>query len=383
MTASESMARRALLEYPVGEVRSLTRIPQGLIHLTWRAETDRGVWILQRLHPDMAGDDGLQDFAAVTEALAARNFPAPRLVRTTSGRPALDGTDGRYRLITRLEGATVESVSDLWMAREAARLLGEFHRALAEFRYAFTRRRALHDSPVHFDAFRKAVGRVPPEAPEALIRRIETELPRWFLPAPIPSRVVHGDPKINNVLFDIAARKAVGLVDLDSCARHSVLVDLGDAARSWCRSGPEDAEAPFEMDRFQAILEGYRESGAPVSAAERELLVRACLLIPLELASRFVRDAFEDRYFGWDPARFPSRPAHNLARARGMTALYDSMLARKGEMEKQVRVLWGNETYFATVRPPPSFPRKRESRSSPGGLDSRFRGNDDLNRYPI
>ena len=31
-------------------------------------------------------------------------------------------------------------------------------------------------------------------------------------------------------------------------------------------------------------------------------------------------DAFDDRYYGWDPARFPSRRAHNLVRARGQLA---------------------------------------------------------------
>jgi hypothetical protein len=41
----------------------------------------------------------------------------------------------------------------------------------------------------------------------------------------------------------------------------------------------------------------------------------------IELAARFAVDAFDDRYFGWDPARFPSRRLHNLVRARGQLAL--------------------------------------------------------------
>jgi hypothetical protein len=41
----------------------------------------------------------------------------------------------------------------------------------------------------------------------------------------------------------------------------------------------------------------------------------------IELAARFAVDVFRDEYFGWDPARFPSRRAHNLVRARGQLAL--------------------------------------------------------------
>lgn len=330
--------------YPIGTLQTLSHISAGLIHRTYLVVTSGGKYILQRLHPDLSTDAILADYRAVTERLAAQGFPSPRLILSTDGRTAVDRDDGRYRLITFIEGNSYETVTGARMAGEAAQLLGAFHVALNEFRYTFTSGRPLHDSPKHFAAFREtaANNRKHPlmEKAAEMTGRVEEQLPNHFLPAPLPSRVVHGDPKISNILFHPETGKAAGLIDLDSCARHTVLVDIGDAVRSWCRTGPEDQPSPFIPDRFAGVCEGYCRSGAVLSAMEKKLIVQACRLITLELGSRFLRDVFEDRYFGWDPSRFPSRAAHNLARAAGCLALYESMMAQEETMEKIVREVW-------------------------------------------
>ncbi len=331
-------------QYPVGSLQNLSRISSGLIHQTYLVVTSGGKYILQRLHPDLSSDSILADYRAVTEHLAAQEFASPRLILSVDGRVAVDREDGRYRLMTFLEGNSYESVVDGETAGEAARMLGSFHIALNEFRYAFTSGRPLHDSPRHFADFLGTLAKhkkhVLMEEAKELSDRIERHLPKHFLPTPLPSRVVHGDPKISNILFHPETGKATGLVDLDSCARHTVLVDIGDAVRSWCRTGPEDHCTPFLPDRFSSVCEGYCRSGAVLSGIERKLIVQACRLITLELASRFLRDVFEDRYFGWDSSRFPYRSAHNLARASGCIALYDSMMGQEETMEKIVREVW-------------------------------------------
>jgi hypothetical protein len=54
-------------------------------------------------------------------------------------------------------------------------------------------------------------------------------------------------------------------------------------------------------------------------------------VVCIELAARFCVDAFDDSYFGWDPARFPSRRAHNLVRARGQLALALDVRAHRAD----------------------------------------------------
>ena len=73
------------------------------------------------------------------------------------------------------------------------------------------------------------------------------------------------------------------------------------------------------------------------SAEEREAIVGGVERIALELASRFCRDVFEDSYFGWSAARFPSRRAHNLFRARGQLSLAVSVRDQRAAAERAVR----------------------------------------------
>ena len=54
--------------------------------------------------------------------------------------------------------------------------------------------------------------------------------------------------------------KSVGMIDLDTCNRHGVLVDLGDAVRSWCRDGYEDEYQNFHWIEFDSIIKTIFEA---------------------------------------------------------------------------------------------------------------------------
>jgi hypothetical protein len=99
--------------------------------------------------------------------------------------------------------------------------------------------------------------------------------------------------------------------------------ELGDAMRSWCNPHGEDAGAVrFDLPIFKAAIAGFRaEADDLLTQDERVSIVTGLETVCIELAARFAVDVFEDRYFGWDAARFPSRRAHNLVRARGQLAL--------------------------------------------------------------
>jgi len=72
------------------------------------------------------------------------------------------------------------------------------------------------------------------------------------------------------------------------------------------------------------------------SRTEREHLIEGVRAIPLELASRFLRDVLEDKYFGYDQTRFPSRKAHNLLRAKGQFALYCEIEKKRAQLEQMI-----------------------------------------------
>jgi hypothetical protein len=61
---------------------------------------------------------------------------------------------------------------------------------------------------------------------------------------------------------------------------------------------------------------------------ELKYLPQAIGAIILELAARFLADYFNDNYFGWNPEKYDSRRAHNLARCRGQIAEFKSYLEK-------------------------------------------------------
>ena len=149
---------------------------------------------------------------------------------------------------------------------------------------------------------------------------------------------MHGDPKLNNVVFDPETGEGKALVDLDTLARMPLVLELGDAFRSWCNpSGEERAGPSFELPVFEAALEGYaRGSDGLLRPEERDALVAATATIMLELAARFARDALEESYFGWSPERFGTRGDHNMMRAHVQRELAGALLAVRTDAEAVV-----------------------------------------------
>lgn len=300
---------------------------------------DRGAdrLVVQRLHPTFGGAVNL-DVDALTAHLAAKGLTTPRLVRTTDGRAFVEH-EGVWRALTFVEGRTLSSL-DPAHARGAARLLARFHRALADADHTFHfTRPGAHDTPAHLAKLERLLeGPVDPRlAPlaDAILARGRA-LPDL---TGLPIRIIHGDPKATNVLFEHGSPAARALVDLDTLAHGTLAVELGDALRSWCNATDEsDGGARVDAAIFESALEGYAEGAAgTLDDAEIDAIVPGVETISLELASRFAADVIEDRYFGWDASRFPSRVEHNLARTRAQLALAESIDAQRASLDAIVR----------------------------------------------
>ena len=322
-------------------------ITTGHINRTLLVEDHQGQQlVLQRLNPIFGAEVNL-DIQAITERLGAAGITTPRLVPTAAGELWYTAADGSvWRLMTFVAGHTVERADTAARCLSAGRFLGRFHRALWDCDHRFEHRRAgVHDTPRHLAALEQALldhvshpafSRVEPVA-----RRIQTAAGRLNFPDELPLRVVHGDPKITNIIFDETSGEAVCLVDLDTLARLPLALELGDALRSWCSPLGEEREGTLEMDCLRAALSGYAGAvGSLPEPAEREAIPAAVELIAVELAARFCADALNERYFGWDSARFASASAHNLARARSQIFLAESAGEHRSEMEELVKELW-------------------------------------------
>ena len=236
------------------------------------------------------------------------------------------------------------------LAYEAGALCGRFHRAVGDLEWTLRSARAgVHDTPAHLAKLAR-VAADPSLAPPEALRADAAEVSRAILSHaagldPLPSaplRWVHGDLKITNLLFDAhEPPRGVAVIDLDTLARSTYAVELGDALRSWCNVRGESApQAQLDPELYAAALRGWgSEMKETLEPSERDALALGAETISLELAARFASDVFEDRYFGWDASAYPSRRAHCLARARSMLSLAGSVKAQRATLERLARDL--------------------------------------------
>lgn len=309
--------------YCIGNVIELCRIGSGLIHETYSITTDCGDFILQKLHPKLSSPAITHDFQSITSHIRASGDMCAKLILTRDGREACSLGDDVWRLQTKLEGQAFDRVDSIEMAEEAGAALARFHAALSDFDKPFESDFVLHETPKELTKLALAFQQAPSElkTPEvkALCQFLFLKTPEFFLPQDLPMWVIHGDPKISNILFVDGQARA--MIDLDTCQRASALFDLGDALRDWCAIGPED-DLRFSIEYYQAAIDGYKKHNQ-LSDGEIALIPQAVRLITLELSSRFLTDYFLDSYFAWDANRYPSRRTHNRARAKGQLHFFE------------------------------------------------------------
>ncbi|GAB4216487.1 MAG: aminoglycoside phosphotransferase family protein [Synechococcales cyanobacterium] len=303
--------------FALGSVQSMTPIQQGLIQETWRCDTDRGAFIVQKLHPAFQ-PTVTEDAAAVTDFVREHGIPAPTFLRTDQGSLHWQ----QWRVMTCLPGTTWTQIPSVDSLHSVGFWTGRLHHVLEAFQAPFQFQLPnFHNTA----AIWQQLADLEPTAMIADRRDwLLAMAPQVFLPQSCATQVIHGDLKISNFLLD-ADGHVVGILDWDTCMRHSVYVDLGDGLRSWCASGSR-----VNPEALTAALRGYADSGA-LAQRDPQLIVRGWQLLCVELAMRFVIDAVEDRYFQWDAQRFPSRVAHNLARADKHIALVQHIQAQQDE----------------------------------------------------
>lgn len=347
--ASLDDARAALVEFPVAP-SVVAPFGDGLINATFSVDADEGAWVLQRVHP-VFPPEVHANIAAVTERLAASGLVTPRLVATRGGALWADrGDAGVWRLMTRLPGVSFPAVASAEQAIAAAGMLARFHRALVGLNHRFVgMRTGVHDTPAHLAALESAIAEHGDHRLYDDIARLGDAIAAGMRALPVivgvPDRIVHGDPKLNNVLFEAldgeGATRAIGLVDLDTVGPMALHLELGDMWRSWCnRRGEDERVAAFDLAVFEASLSGYASAVAQPDADEWEALVHGLEWITLELAARFAADALRESYFGWDARRFVGRGEHDLVRAQGQWTLHEQVLACRTRRATLVRAAW-------------------------------------------
>jgi Ser/Thr protein kinase RdoA (MazF antagonist) len=237
-----------------------------------------------------------------------------------------------------------ETIVDSHAAEQVGFALGQFHRLTSDLNP-----QTLHDTlpgfhitPGYLDHYRQISNQLSPKvvSPENrycadficsyqhLADSLETAKEQGLLLL----RVIHGDPKLNNFLFDKQSGRIVSIIDLDTVKPGLVHYDIGDCLRSCCHHVETDT---FDLDICAALLTTYlTEAGAFFSEPDYHFLYQAIELIPFELGLRFYTDYLEDnRYFK------VSEPGQNLQRACAQFRLCESIMAQKNKIHHLIEDL--------------------------------------------
>jgi Ser/Thr protein kinase RdoA (MazF antagonist) len=338
MPNDQDAARAVLGRYELAHA-CLSPLGNGLINQTWLVDTGGPEqFVLQRVN-SLFPPGVNQDIDALTRHLENKGLITCRLMPTHDGELWVEHEEGIWRLLSRINGVSRNALTSAKQAHEAGSVLGRFHCAVDDFDYEFTNRRlGIHDTARHLrfldETLKKRTEHAEYAAVSILGREIldiaETlpELPE------MPDRVVHGDPKLNNILFETDGDRAVCLVDLDTIARMPLPLELGDAMRSWCNPSGEDYwTGEFSAEIFMPAIEGYAaQTTGWIRPEEWSSIVPATHIILVELAARFCADALNECYFAWDPEKFATRSEHNQVRAAGQLTEARSLLAQQQEL---------------------------------------------------
>ena len=147
-----------------------------------------------------------------------------------------------------------------------------------------------------------------------------------------PQRIVHGDTKLNNVLFDRDTKKAACIVDLDTCMAAYSLYDFGDLVRFTAATSSEDetdlSKVGTDLELYRALVRGYLDgAGQFLTPLEIELMPFAARLVTFTIGLRFLTDFLAgDVYFRTGHLR------HNLDRARVQFRMVEFMEQHEREM---------------------------------------------------
>jgi hypothetical protein len=148
----------------------------------------------------------------------------------------------------------------------------------------------------------------------------------------LPTRLVHNDAKIGNILFSNTTGQALAVTDWDTVMPGTLLADFGDLTRSIINPVAEDhpniQDVVINIPLFRALCQGFLQALEGIlHPIEKENLIKGAQWIVLEQMLRFLTD-----YIAGDTYYAIHHPDHNLDRARNQAKLFMELLEHEDSL---------------------------------------------------
>ncbi len=322
-------------------VRRISLLKGGLIHKSFLIETmNDHFFVLQAINTHVFQNPNLlvMNQEKISLFLQEKNYPkaALQLISNAEDQLLIQDEKGQtWRMFKAIyPSKNLDVITEESQAFEAAKSLSEFHAFLSDF----PKNQLQESIPGFLDLnkrwkdYKHAVKVAIPyrlTQAKSIIEKLDTHeqiLQQYAVIFPsLPSRIIHGDPKLSNFLFDSKGKEILALIDWDTIMVGNILYDIGDMIRSFCQIGSEDQpqKAHFHAGVLMEILKGYVHGpmNDHLVEVERENFLLGAKAVIFVQALRFLSD-----YLIGDQYYWVEYEDHNLRRARNQLMMLEELI---------------------------------------------------------
>jgi Ser/Thr protein kinase RdoA (MazF antagonist) len=355
MTGKADPRRAAAAFCRDGDSCRVWPLGRGNINDTFLVSSAAGPFVLQRINRQVFPEPlrVINNFAKITghlnerQKLSDNRFRTARPVLTLTGALFFRDSEGEYwRGQTYLAHTSCQVVANQGQAFQIGQTLARFHFLVADLNILSFEDPlpGFHNLSRYLQEYDRLPTKTAQEASAAEsycfahidgMRIRATILEDAKRAGILTVQAIHGDPKIDNFLFDHQGL-ADGMLDLDTVGAGIVHYDLGDCLRSCCNrggeSGTDGMKVTFDTEICRAILAGYFSLPQPLlSAGQCAYVFDGVLAITFELGLRFFTDHlrgniyFKVRYNG-----------ENLVRAERQFRLAEDIVGQEEDLRRLV-----------------------------------------------
>jgi len=307
------------------KILSVNPLGSGNINDTFLVKVQGESFILQRIQKRMDTEKLEYNFGLYSKILSDSGLMYPKWMKTKKGGYFyIDENEDRWRMYPYLDADILSIPLKSYELYECGRGLARLHFLLNPLgETPKTVYPMLHDLKSYYNHYGSllAGGEYQKENRDRKIEEtIELRIGEFIDDIPVRNAVVHGDPKLGNILFKEG--KVVGFIDFDTVMQGSLLEDIADCIRSCCVIGGR-----LEVKAAEMIIKGYLAASKELGLKDTdqvgvlkttgiEGIGRVFDRISFELALRYYTDAlspekkFKEKY-----------PGYRLERVRSLISL--------------------------------------------------------------
>ncbi len=232
-----TFAVKASKQFTYASISEITALGNGLINDTYLVKTETEKFVLQRINAQVFPQPDLvmENLVALNQHLQQKNnietkLIIPEVIRSINQKCyIIDQKHDYWRALTFINNTvSKETISHQYEAEQVGFALAHFHRLLCEvnsdsFHDTLP---GLHITPTYFQHYQQVekqkgssfegekvqFGRTFIDGFQSKINVLEDARQKGLL----TERIIHGDPKLNNFLFDEKTDKIISLIDLDT-----------------------------------------------------------------------------------------------------------------------------------------------------------------------